>query len=1001
MTHQVVFNLYPFNETLYLPSANIVRVDDNGLLTHFEQRASTVTTPSYHIEMTPVLTRLLGIAEMLSPKMLEAKYKPSKAKTALTLAQLLAGNDTKAVVEKFIFSNLDAFFSDLVRHKMPLTLDAERRTLAKDVLIVFPRETLVPHLFFKKTTAGVEYRLRLGTDDTTWNLREHNVLSLTNTDPAWLLIDYALFRVPGINGNMVKPFRQKDAVQIPPEKERVYFRQFIAKSIRRSRVEAEGFRVEKTDALRLTRLEPVENVLENRWLLRPVFEYGGAEFPFGDRRDRVTSLDIPEDEQGEIAVHLIIRNEAMERARIASLEQLGMRAEGNTFAPADGAENSLAAVLLFLTRHRQALAEAGFGIVAPQVNGKTLVLAAHDINVRSEAAGDWFDVQGRVTVGDFSFPFRKLLPNLRRQDPYFPLPDGTFFLIPDEWFARYADLAGAVQEQGENLRLPKALYTVLQESLPDAADAMLPVIDIEKIDYQPSESLKATLRPYQLTGVKWLIGHYRHGFGACLADDMGLGKTLQTIAVLLYAKDNPTPNPSPTGRGDVERSVENNSDVKVYATSPLPVGVGPGVGSQLDLFQSYQQELRPLRALVILPASLVFNWQRELSAFAPSLFVYAHAGPKRLKDARALASHDVVLTTYHTARQDLALLEKIGWQFIVLDESQQIKNRESEVSKVVRGLEGRHKISLSGTPIENSLADLWTQMEFINPDTLGSYKSFREQFQVPIEKQNDERAKARLFSRVQPFFLRRTKEEVAPDLPELTQQIFFSEMPDAQRKRYEQVKSAVRNEILSLFDDPKTRLMALQALTKLRQLANHPLLTDPEYTGASGKMDDVLAQWDVIRRAGHKVLFFSSFEQHLRIFRTQMEAALQPFAWLTGEVPPPERARAVQRFQDDATVQAFLMTLGAGGVGLNLTAADYVFLLDPWWNPAKEDQAIARAHRIGRTHPVTAVRFIARDTIEEKIIQLQEKKRRLGQDIFAAGTEFPALDKADVEMLLG
>lgn len=426
-----------------------------------------------------------------------------------------------------------------------------------------------------------------------------------------------------------------------------------------------------------------------------------------------------------------------------------------------------------------------------------------------------------------------------------------------------------------------------------------------------------------------------------------------------------------------------------------------GSGLQLDLFQSRQRELRPLQALVILPASLVFNWQRELAGFAPSLFVYAHTGPKRLKDARALASHDVVLTTYHTARQDLALLEKIAWQFIVLDESQQIKNRESEVSKVVRSLQGRHKISLSGTPIENSLADLWTQMEFINPDTLGSYASFREQFQAPIEKQNDAQAKARLFSRVQPFFLRRTKEEVAPDLPELTQQIFFCEMPDAQRKRYEQVKSAVRNEILSLFDDPKTRLMALQALTRLRQLANHPALADPAYSGASGKTDDVLAQWDVVRRAGHKVLFFSSFEQHLQIFKKYIEAARQPYAWLTGAVAPLDRARAVEQFQRDASVQAFLMTLGAGGVGLNLTAADYVFLLDPWWNPAKEDQAIARAHRIGRTHPVTAIRFITRDTIEEKILLLQEKKRQLGQELFVAGAEFPALDKADVEMLLG
>ena len=544
MTHQVVFNLYPFNESLYLPSANIAGVDESGQLKYYVQRATAATMAPYNLEITEVFTRLLGIIDALDPSALEAKYKPPKAKTAVPLARLLADADTKPVVERFIFNNLDIFFTELVRHNLPLTLDLKRKTWVKDVLVSIARESLVPHLFFKKTAAGIEYRLRLGTEDTSWSIHEHNVTPLTNTDPAWLLVDYVLFRVPGINGNMVKPFRQKDAVQIPPDKERVYFRQFIAKSIRRSRVEAEGFRVEKTDHLRNVRLETVENVLENRWLLRPVFGYDGAEFPFGDRRDRVTTLDIPELDQGEITVHLISRNEAAERARLTSLEQMGLQIMGNAFVPTDSDDHNLPAILHFLTRHRPALEAAGFTVVAPQVDGKTLALAAHDISVRSKAAGDWFDVQGIVTVGDYSFPFQKLLPNLRRRDPFFPLSDDTFFLIPDEWFARYAELAGAVQEQGEQLRLPKALYTVLQGSLPDTADAELPEIDPEKIDYQAPENLKATLRPYQLLGVKWLIGHYQQGFGACLADDMGLGKTLQTIAVLLYAKDNPTPGPS-------------------------------------------------------------------------------------------------------------------------------------------------------------------------------------------------------------------------------------------------------------------------------------------------------------------------------------------------------------------------------------------------------------------------------------------------------------------------
>lgn len=969
---EVVFNVSPYPDSnVFLPSANIVSIDKGGQLAHLVQRATTATVGAYQLALSPVQERLLGTIDLLAPKALEAKFKPPKAKTTLPLAKLLLEKDTKSVVEGYIWRQMDAFLGEIVRSRLSLTLDAEKKTLAKDVLLAFPKDELLPHLFFNKTASGIEYRLQLGTEDQRWNIREHEVLPLTNTDPAWILVGYALFRVPGINGFMVNPFRKKDVVDIPLSSEKTYFRQFIAKSIRKGRVEATGFRVEKADQLRGTRLEIVENVLENRWVLRPVFEYDGAEFMHGDKRDRITTLDIPKDDAGEVTVHLVCRGPDLEAERLAFLQQIGFQEDNRSFVLPEARE-SLSGLLSFLAKCRQEAESRGFRIVSPEVGDKVIAVVEQHLHMETKAAGDWFDVQATITVGEHQFPFLRLLPNLRKGDPYFLLPDGLYFLIPEAWFARYADLAGALVVDGDQLRLPKSLYTLLQGENTGASEADLPIIDPQNIDYQPTTDLKAELRPYQLHGVKWLIGHYQHGFGACLADDMGLGKTLQTIAVLLHAKSN------------TEATV-------------LPIGQGP----QLDLFTAYQTELRPLQALIILPASLIFNWHRELGKFAPSLFVYAHLGPKRLKDIRALAGHDVVLTTYHTARQDLELLGKNTWTFIVLDESQQIKNRDSELSKVVRHLRGKHKISLSGTPIENSLADLWTQMEFINPATLGTYKSFREQFQIPIEKQGDATSKQRLFSRVSPFLLRRTKEEVAPDLPALSQQVFYTEMTTAQRDRYESVKSAVRNEILSLFDDPKTRLQALQALTRLRQLANHPVLTDSDYLGDSGKLDDVLAQWDVIRRAGHKVLFFSSFVQHLEIFRRIFDAEKTPYAWLTGEVATKDRAAVVEQFQEDPGTQAFFMTLGAGGVGLNLTAADYVFLLDPWWNPAKEDQAIARAHRIGQANPVTAIRFIARDTVEEKILLLQERKKALGKDLFATSSEEPSLDREDLEMILG
>jgi superfamily II DNA or RNA helicase len=991
MPQVIVFNLYPAAETLYFPSANIVELDAGGEPAHLLQRATPATMAPYGLEPTPALQRLFALIDFLTPKAIEEKFKPARARQSASLAQLLQNDQSKPLVEAYCHRQLDAFLTELVGQGLPLTLDAERRTLAKDVLLRYaapkagaPAEDgVAPYLSFRKTTAGIDYRLRLGRDDRQWTVQERGVMPLTNTEPAWLVTaDGELLRVPGINGNMVRPFLQKDVVRIPADKARVYFRTFIAKNAARTRIEAEGFAVQTTDQLTAARLVPFEHVLENAWLLQPHFEYEGAtSFPAGETRQSVTTVEFREDSDEGIVVRQVRRQPALEAERLAALAALGLQADGKLWripaglkadAGPDRAAATLESCLDWLARHSPALEAAGFAVEAPRRDGRALALGTPEIALGSQAAGDWFDVYGEIRIGEHRFPFKALVPNLRRRDRFFVLPDDSLFLIPQAWFTRYAELADVLQdvEDGATLRLARPLFTLLGSiGLAGEVDG-LPCIDPDTVEYTPSPNLRALLRPYQLRGVKWLVGHYRHGFGACLADDMGLGKTLQTIAALLYAKE-----------------------------LQEPAGEAAGT-QQLDLFAARQAELRPLRALIVLPASLVFNWQRELAQFAPSLFVYAHAGAKRLRDVRALAAHDVVLTTYHTLRQDLALLERIDWHYLVLDESQQIKNHRSEVSRTVRALPAQNKISLSGTPIENSLADLWTQMEFINPSTLGEFADFNEQFLTPIEKRGDAGAKERLFQRVRPFFMRRTKQEVAPDLPALTEQVFYSEMAPEQAKRYEQVKSAMRNEILGLFDDPKTRLQALQALMRLRQLANHPVLTEPGYRGSSGKFDDVLAQWDTLRRAGHKVLFFSSFEKHLELFRPLFEKSKQPYAWLTGATAAEDRAREVRRFQEEARVQAFFMTVKAGGVGLNLTAADYVFLLDPWWNPAVEDQAVARAHRIGQTRPVTAVRFISRQTIEEKIVQLQERKRTLGEGLFSATTETPRLSREELEGLL-
>lgn len=328
MSAQVVFNLYPFNESLYLPSVFLVQTGAGGELTYALQRATPATLAPLGIELTPLLRSLFDLVDALVPKQIEARYKPPKAKSPTPLAQLLIEPATKPFVEKFINEKLDALFGLLAEHRLPLTLDLERKTLAKNVQVTFAADELVPHISFTKTAEGVEYRFQLGTEDEKWPIRGRDVFPLTNTDPAWLLIDYVLFRVPGINGNMVKPFRTKDVVHIPPDKARVYFRQFVAKNAGRTRIEAEGFALLSTRALSATRLVPTENVLENAWYLKPVFVYPGVEFAHGDRREQHTNVDFADDGSEEVVLRQVQRDGALEQQRMDFLGNLGLAKEG-------------------------------------------------------------------------------------------------------------------------------------------------------------------------------------------------------------------------------------------------------------------------------------------------------------------------------------------------------------------------------------------------------------------------------------------------------------------------------------------------------------------------------------------------------------------------------------------------------------------------------------------------------------------------------------------------
>jgi SNF2 family DNA or RNA helicase len=379
--------------------------------------------------------------------------------------------------------------------------------------------------------------------------------------------------------------------------------------------------------------------------------------------------------------------------------------------------------------------------------------------------------------------------------------------------------------------------------------------------------------------------------------------------------------------------------------------------------------------------------------------VLTHVGNQRNRELSNFSYYDLVISTYHTVRQDSIQLSSFRFHYIICDESQMIKNPSSKLYNALVTLQSDHKVVLTGTPIENSLTDLWSQINFVNPGLLGTLSFFKRSFVQPIEKRGNEEREEKLRELISPFILRRTKDEVARELPPLYQQVLYVDMTDTQKRLYEEEKSQARNAILENFEEigmEGSSLMVLQALTRLRQIANHPDLVE-EYEGEdSGKFTEVYRNIESVVAEGHKLLLFSSFVKHLNLFKSRLEGDGIGFAYLTGSRNQRQREEAVKDFQTKSDCSIFLISLKAGGVGLNLTAADYVFILDPWWNPAAEMQALSRAHRIGQENRVFVYRFISNDTIEEKIQRLQERKRELAEAFVTVNNPMKSLSEKEL-----
>jgi SNF2 family DNA or RNA helicase len=430
------------------------------------------------------------------------------------------------------------------------------------------------------------------------------------------------------------------------------------------------------------------------------------------------------------------------------------------------------------------------------------------------------------------------------------------------------------------------------------------------------------------------------------------------------------------------------------------MGLGKTVQT-LALLQNEKEKGATNASLLIMPTSLIYNWLMEARKFTPSLKIFNYTGTHREKNVAQFEGYDLVLTSYGTTRIDIDHLKNYYFNYIILDESQAIKNPDSNIARAVRELKSKYKLILTGTPIENSTMDLWSQMTFINPGLLGNQSFFRNEFLMPIEKKQDEIKTKRLYSIIKPFILRRHKSQVATELPEKIENIKYCKMTSEQEKEYEKVKSNYRNMILESIEEKgmsSSQLLVLQGLTKLRQIANHPKMVIEGYEADSGKLEDVTHMLQNALSSNHKILVFSQFVKHLSIFKDYLSREKITYAYLDGTTK--DRQAQVDYFQNNEEVKVFLISLKAGGLGLNLTAADYVFILDPWWNPAVEAQAVDRAYRIGQKNKVFTYKFITTNTVEEKILNLQKNKLKLANDLITTEESFVKnLSKEDIQSI--
>ncbi|HYF67126.1 MAG TPA: DEAD/DEAH box helicase [Ohtaekwangia sp.] len=970
---QIIYSLFLHEYLGFIFESYIVHLDDKGKLTFQHQNISIKNAREFSRGLDERDFELIEIMDSMHQENVVKKFSAKYMKPEEFFAKIYAKSKGNELLQEQIDDYMEkrrAKILEKIKGKKLFEMGNDGEPTWKQIEVLEPRASIQFH--FMRSANQTNYYPTIFFQGKKIELPNPSAY-LVCKYPAWMVLNGKLYGFEKyVDGKKLIPFFTKKHVVIPKNVEETYYNRFIAPLIASfDDVDAKGFEINKTNydphpVLTLSELNTAQQKTASLFHNGKSDEDDGSDesgkivfdlsFKYGKHRfrgDNIGPVNVTMEKQGdEYVFHRITRKTDEEKKFLHTLQKLGLPTKGFRVAiPKSWAFS-------WLNENRVNLLNLGFEVSQPESRDKKYFVGKAVIEVEVKENLDWFDINAKIKFGEFEIPFKELRKLIMRKKVEFKLPNGEIAIIPEAWLVKYADLFALSETEGDHekpvlrkhhLNLVKELEegNLAKVHLSEKLRSLNSFSGIK--NYPIPEGFKGELRPYQRAGFNWLRFLNEYRLGGCLADDMGLGKTVQTLTML---------------------QTEKESDAGA--------------------------------SLLIMPTSLIYNWEMEAGKFTPELRILIYTGTLRNKDISRFKNYDLILTSYGIARLDAELLSQFYFNYIILDESQVIKNPSSNIAKAVRELKSRHKLVLTGTPIENTTMDLWSQMSFVNPGILGPQTYFRNEYQNPIEKKNDEAKSRKLHAVIKPFILRRHKSQVATELPEKVENIQYSTMSPEQEKKYEQVKSLYREKIFKLIESEglgSSRFILLEGLTKLRQLANHPRMVEQGYTGDSGKMEDITHMLENALSEGHKVLVFSQFVKHLELVRQYLKTNKIDFAYLDGSSI--DRKEQVERFNKDKNLKVFLISIKAGGLGLNLTEADYVFILDPWWNPAVEAQAVDRAHRIGQKKKVFTYKFITRNTVEEKILLLQQRKLRLTSDLITTEESFmKQLTREDIEQML-